>query len=208
MTLHAVPGTGRRGLLLPLAVAACTRPEPPAPSRPLSFSHLTPLLLNVATLDVAPGGPVPPPGDLGAGLDPPPAEAVRRMGRERLSAVGTSSQAVFAVTVASLARDGVGMACLVGCGLEILAPDGSRAGFVRAEARAAAVGPEASRPQAADLLLRRAMDDLNVEFEFHLRRNLRGWLVAGVPEVGGVTREDLPRDGAVPEAIARPDDRS
>jgi hypothetical protein len=44
------------------------------------------------------------------------------------------------------------------------------------------------------------MDELNVEFEFQLRRSLRGLLVEGAPE-GGVAvpppeeiqREDLPR---------------
>lgn len=189
-------------MLLPLAVTACASQQPSVPPlRPLSFGHLTPLPLNVATLEVAPGGPVPPQGDIGAQTDPRPADAVRQMGRERLSAVGTAGQAVFTVTVASLARDRAGIACLVGCRLEILSPEGGRLGFVQAEARHAASGPDATRPRAADLLLRRAMDDLNVEFEFQLRRNLRDWLTTtGMP--GSVTREDLPRDGAV----ASPDD--
>lgn len=205
--------TGRRILLLlPLGIAACAGQEPPAPPlRPLSFGHLTPLLLNVAAVEVAPGSPPQSPGDIGAQARPGPAEAVRQMGRDRLSAAGTAGQAVFAVTAASLVRDRTGLVCLVGCRLEILSADGNRLGFVEAEARHAATGPEASRAGAADLLLRRAMDDLNVEFEFQLRRNLRDWLApaaAAVPMPDGVQREDLPREGAAPAAPPPSQDRS
>ena len=177
------------------------------PLRPLSFSHLIPLALNVATVEVTPSGPVPPPGDIGGQTQPTPTEAVRRIAQDRLSAVGTTGRAVFTVSVASLARDRAGIACLVGCRLEILSAEGDRLGFLQAEARHAATGPDATRPGAADLLLRRAMDDLNVEFEFQLRRNLRDWLVtATLPAApGGVIREDLPRDGAAPEDTPRPD---
>ena len=72
---------------------------------------------------------------------------------------------------------------------------------MEAEARRSVSGPEASRPRAPDALLRRAMDDLNVEFEFQLRRNLRDWISAMVPGPdggmaapgpAGVAREDLP----------------
>ena len=63
-------------------------------------------------------------------------------------------------------------------------------------------GADASRPRAAEALLRNAMDDLNVEFEFQLRRVLRDWLVQVAPGAdgtlpapppAGVTREELPR---------------
>jgi hypothetical protein len=201
---------GRRGLLLlPLAAAACGRREvPPPPLRPLAYAHLTRLPLNVATVEVSPDAPVPPPGDIGAQLQPTPTEAVRQMGRDRLAAVGTTGQAVFAATIATIVRDRAGIACLVGCRLEILSPEGNRLGFVQAEARHTASGQDASRPRAADLLLRRAMDDLNVEFEFQLRRNLRDWLatVAPVAAPAPVLREDLQRDDAAPAAIPRPDE--
>ncbi len=203
------PGLGRRGLLLPLA-AACAGQEPPAPPLgPLSFAHLTPLPLTVATVEMAPSGPVPPPGDIGGQTQPTPAEAVRQMGQERLSAVGTTGRAVFTATMASLVRDRAGIACLVGCRLEILSAEGSRLGFVQAEARHAATGPDAARPRAADLLLRRAMDDLNVEFEFQLRRSLRDWLATAAPPAipDSITREDLPRDGTVPDDAPEPADR-
>ncbi len=192
-----------------MAAAACAR-DPGAeagPLRPIGYAYLTPLPLNVAALEIAPGDPPPVPGDIGRRLSPDPAEAVRIMGRDRLSAVGTTGRAVFAPTRAALIPTGSGLTCTVGCRLEILAEvTGARLGFVTADARATATGAEASRPQAAERLLRQAMDALNVEFEFQLRRALRDWLVAvppgtpgggagGVPAppAGGVAREDLPR---------------
>jgi len=196
----------RHVLLLPLLAAACAnREEPSAPLGPIGYRFLTPLPLNVAALEIREGGPPPVPGDIGASLSPSPAEAVRIMARDRLSAVGTEGRAVFTVTRAALTRGpGDAMLCVVGCRLEILAETGARLGFVEAEARASVSGADATRPQAAGRLLRRAMDQLNVEFEFQLRRNLRDWLVtvppgtpgsAGVPAppAGGVTVEELPR---------------
>jgi hypothetical protein len=195
----------RHVLLLPLLAPACAPREAPpvAPPAPIGYRHLLPLPLNVAALEILEADPPPPPGDVGAALSPRPAEAVRIMARDRLSAVGTQGRAVFAVTRAGIARGpGEALTCLVGCRLDILSPPGARLGFIEAEAHAAATGAEAARPWAAERLLRTAMDQLNVEFEFQLRRNLRDWLVAvppgtwgGVPAPppGGVTREDLPR---------------
>jgi hypothetical protein len=188
--------TRRLTLLLPLLAAACaSRREPAAPPPgPISYTHLTRLPLNVATVEIAPEGPQP----AGAGLEasPSPAEAVRIMGRDRLEAVGSTGRAVFTVTVASLVRDRARLSCLLGCRLEILSPEGARLGFVEAQASRVVTGPDAERPNAADLLLRRTMDDLNVEFEFQIRRNLKDWLVTAgpVPEgAGEVTQEELPK---------------
>ena len=200
----------RHVLLLPplLLATACAgqREPPPAPLAPIGYRYLTPLPLNVAALEIREEDPPPLPGDIGPRLSSSPAEAVRIMARDRLSAVGTEGRAVFTVTRAALTRGpGEALACVVGCRLEILSDAGARLGFVEAEARAAASGAEAARFQAAERLLRRAMDQLNVEFEFQLRRNLRDWLVAmppgtpgegaGVPapSPGGVTVEELPR---------------
>ncbi len=202
-----LPAAARRPVLL-LALAAassCARqPEPPAaPLAPLSWTHLTPLPLDVAALEVAPTAPPPPPGDVGALVFPPPADAVRSMARDRLSAVGGSGQAVFLVTAASLVRERGGtLRCALGCRLEITgkdAEDGGAPGFAEAAVSHDVSGRDAARPQAADLLLRRAMEDLNVEFEFQLRRNLRRWLAAPAPPGAAVAppvgREELPPGG-------------
>lgn len=190
-------------LLLPVFAAACAgKPEPvPIPPGPLSFRHLTPLLLNLASIEIAEEVPPPLPGDIGDRGSPTPAEAIRIMARDRLVTVGTTGQANFSITRAQLIAGRESLTCSLGCRLEILSPLGSRLGFVEAESRRSVNGPEASRPRAPDALLRKAMDDLNVEFEFQLRRNLRDWISATVPGPdggmaapgpAGVAREDLP----------------
>jgi hypothetical protein len=195
----------RAVLLLPLLVAACGgRQDPvPIPPGPLGFRHLTPLALNVASIEITEEAPPTTPADVGARLSPPAAEAVRTMARDRLVAVGTTGQGVFSVTQAQVIQGRDQLNCLLGCRLEILSPLGSRLGFVEAAARRAVSGPDANRPRAAEALLRQAMDELNVEFEFQLRRNLRDWLSAMVPGPDGgmaapgpasVGREDLPRN--------------
>ena len=199
-----VPGLARRqALLLPLALAACATPEPAVvPPGPMRFNYLTPLALNVAAIEVAGGNPPPQPGDIGPRLLPSPAEAVRIMGQDRLVALGTTGTAQFVVTQAAMLRSGDGLTCLVGCRLDILSATGERLGFVEAQSRRAVSGADASRPRAEDALLRSAMDDLNVEFEFQLRRALKDWLVRvtpgeegtiPAPAPGGVTIEELPK---------------
>lgn len=195
--------TRRALLLLPFAAAACAAPEPAhVPPGPVRFDHLTPLSLNVAAVEVAPGGPPPQAGDIGARLLPSPLEAVRIMGRDRLLAVGTTGEARFVVSQAAMIQGRDSLTCLVGCRLEILSAEGQRVGFVEAQSRRAVSGADAGRPRAAEALLRNAMDDLNVEFEFQLRRALKDWLVKGTPgpdgtlpaaPPGGVTVEELPK---------------
>lgn len=214
MTAPPAPRTGRIAarrrpfLLLPLA-ASCARPEaesPPLP--PPSWTHLTPLALDVASVEVMPTAPPPPPGDIGARLVPTPPDAVRGMARDRLSALGASGQALFLVTAASVVRErGGALRCSLGCRLEVTGKGaGEGPGFMEATVQRGVSGADAAPPRAADLLLRRAMDDLNVEFEFQLRRSLRPWLVATAPGGAAVAppvgREELPAAGGT--APARP----
>lgn len=211
------PHRRRASLLLPFAAAAvasacATREEaapPQPPPGPIGYRYLTPLPLNVASLEISEADPPrpPPPGDVGSTLSPRPAVAGRVVARDRLNWGGGSGRAAFAVTRAEVPRapgggGGTALACALACRLEILSAEGGRLGFVEAKARAAVSGAEAARAGAADRLLRRTMDGLNVEFEFQTRRNLRDWLVAlapgsqgavPAPPPGGVTREDLPR---------------
>jgi hypothetical protein len=196
--------TRRAVLLLPLLGAACAGDPEPAyvPDGPLDFTGLLKLPLNVATLTVAPASPVPPMGDIGAQLAPTPADAVRIMGRDRLVAVGTAGEARFTVTQAAMIQLRDSLTCLLACRLEILSTEGSPQGFIEAQARRVVQGAGAARPRAAEALLRQAMDALNVEFEYQVRRALKDWLVRApvgedgtpvIPPPGAVTREDLPR---------------
>lgn len=205
--LAALPSRPPRRALLALPAlllpAACgSRQAPEAPLQPVSYGYLTPLPLQVAVLTIDPASPPTPPGDIGALLSPSPAEAVRIMARDRVSAVGSAGTARFRVTQASLLRTGGAMTCQLACRLEVTGAEPGRGGFVEAAARASVSGADAARVQAAERLLRRTMDGLNVEFEFQAKRNLRDWLVPvapgsrgalPAPAAGEVAREELPR---------------
>ncbi|TCZ64010.1 hypothetical protein [Roseicella aquatilis] len=194
----------RAVLLLPVLAAACeTAPEPAVVlAGPMRFDYLTPLPLNVASIEVGRDTPPPMGGDVGARLSPGPAEAVRIMARDRLIAVGTTGTARVTVTQSALVPGRDSLTCLLGCRLDILSAEGERLGFVEAQSRRVVTGPDAARPRAAEALLRQTMDDLNVEFEFQLRRALKDWLVQAPPGQDGtlaapppaaVEMEDLPR---------------
>jgi hypothetical protein len=198
-----LPRRGVLAALVPAAAAACgSTPPPEPPLQPISYSYLIPLPLNVGSLRIDEANPAAQPGDTGALLSPTPAEAVRIMGRDRLSAVGTGGQAVFQVTRASLVRAGNVLTCQLACRVEVTGAEEGQRGFVEANARASVSGADATRPQAAERLLRRTMDGLNVEFEYQVKRNLRAWLVVvapgsrgalPAPPAGEVSREELPR---------------
>jgi hypothetical protein len=205
-------------LALPLAAAACAGGEPaPLPPLVTGYRHLTPIRLNVATLDILP------PGAAAVRVDNPapvrPEQEMVRMAQERLVAAGTQNAARFLVQIAEFRRERLaGQGGLVGmfsgepgerltvrlqARLEILAGDSRRVGFVEAEARRQRTLPDgasaAERQRAAEQVVRQAMDDLNVEFEFQVRRNLRPFLEAAETVVplpvgpGGIEREELER---------------
>ncbi len=197
----------RLALLLPLLLPACASrdPEIAVPGGPIGFRFLLPLRLNVAEVVVQPAEPAPAPGDFGASLAVPPARAMRQMAEERLFAMGSAGQAVFGLTQALLLRDNTGVLCALGCRLDIVGAEGGRQGFIEAAARAnitlpSSVAP-ATRQRAGEAMLRQALDRLNVEFEFQVKRNLRAWLVESAPGAGGVP---APARGGVEREVLPP----
>ena len=193
---------------------------------PPSYAHLTPLRLNVADIEIGP----PPSGQAGLVMEPAPvnpAEAMAIMARDRLVPAGSGGVARFTIEEASLVRTplpggmfssgGERLICSLRCRLDLFAGEGGRTGFIEAQARRVlpAPGPTdpARRSAAADRVVRAAMDVMNVEFEYQIRRNLRDWLLVSLPPgvappppppappgagTGGpeeVLREDLPRGG-------------
>ena len=204
-------------LALPLAATACASGTPET-LQPLvnGYRHLTPIRLNVAEVEVVPPAATAVRIDLPAPMRPD-AEMVR-MAEDRLVAMGTKARARFMVQAAEFRREQmVGSGGLVGMfsgdpgerlavrlegRLEILEDGGRRAAFVESQARRQRTLPDgtsaADRRRAAEDIVRQAMDDLNVELEFQVRRNLREWVEpagsAAVPaRPGGIEREDLPR---------------
>lgn len=200
-------------LLLPLF--ACAGPEEPVALPPLvtGYRHLTPLRLNVLEIEVA--DPAPGAVQVAGAAQLRPEQEMRRMAEERLVPVGTEGQARFQIVTARFMRErlpaqggltgmfsgepGESLTCHLVCRLEVLSPEGRRVAFVEAEARRNRTLPDGSTPaarsRAAEDVVREAMDQLNVEFEFQIRRTLRGWLVEGNTPAGApaeVEREDLP----------------
>ena len=204
---------------LPLALAGCggggPPPEPvPLPPLVTGYAHLTPLRLNVQEIEIP---PAPPEAVLVAEPVPLRPEAeMRRMAQERLFAVGTEGSARFLITAARFTRErlpaqggffggnaqpGERLACQLTCRIEVLSGEGQRTGFIEAEARRTRTVAEgtsaAGRLRAAEDLVRQAMDELNVEVEFQIRRALRNWLVetptpGTAPAPAPVQQEELP----------------
>lgn len=186
--------------LLVMALGGCGgRDLPPALPRVEGYAYLTPLRVNVADLEV-----LDPPT---AQVDPPapliPVTEVVRMGRDRIIPSGTTGRGRFVVETANLTRAGDGIAVLLRARLEILDND-RRVAFAEAEARRTTTGgggSAAARARAAENIVIRAMEDLNVEFELQVRRNLRDWLlettptapVAPIDSPDGIQRQDLPQ---------------
>lgn len=204
----------RRGLLtLPLALAACggNRDAAPDPLPPLvtGYGYLTPIRLDVHDVLVEPPAPGVARVSQPAPLDPP--AEMERMVRERIVPAGTAGSARATIRAAEFRRErlsGGGLfagepaerfSVLLRIRLDVSAPDG-RTGFIEAEARRQRTTEsgldQATRDREAAAVIRQAMDDLNVEFEFQIRRSLRSWIVQAVtPPSGadGVQVEELPR---------------
>jgi hypothetical protein len=178
-------------LALPVWLAACgSEPPPRTDFPPLRFDYLTPLRLNVGSIEVA---PPPPPGPLDAMNPAPPGPALVQMAQDRIAAGGSSGRAVFTVDDATIARISGGLEGTLAVRLEVLNPDGSRAGFAEARVSRRAVGIGRDLRGALYDLTRQMLDDMNVEFEFQVRRSLRDWLqeATTAPLPAPVQEQDL-----------------
>ncbi|MBW8270652.1 hypothetical protein [Caldovatus aquaticus] len=184
--------------LLALGTAGCAVEDETGPvvafGPPPSYAHLTPLRLDVASIEIGP----PPGGPAGTVMGPAPvapAEAMATMARERLIPAGSSGAGRFTVLEAVLVRSplpggvfapgGERLICSLRCRLDLVAAEDGRSGFVEAQARRVLTAPgqtsPARRSAAADRVVRSAMDVMNVELEYQIRRNLRDWLLVSLP---------------------------
>jgi hypothetical protein len=171
---------------------------------------LTPLRLKVGSLEILEAGS----GtaflvDQSAPLQP--ADVMLRMAHDRLSAAGGPGKARFLIQTASLTREGGASGgvfspasetfrCVMRCQVEIISAEDATLATASAEATRVATGSvrdAGERAALAERAVKLAGQDLNVEFEFQLRRHLRAWLqlVAAPGETlpQPVEREALPR---------------
>jgi hypothetical protein len=166
-------------LLPPLALAGCGG-EPEPIYEPLRYNYLPPLQLNVAGIAIeqrfVPAG-VPP--DV-SGQDPvAPIDALKAMANDRLQAFGTANKAVFAILDASMAQQNDAVAGSFAVSLTILDDSGTQTGFAEARVQSRRSGRiEDLRPMLYDMT-RSMMSDMNIEFEYQIRRNLKAWLTNG-----------------------------
>ena len=179
----------RHALLLPLAAAACAGEEPARDMPPLRYDYLTPLRLNVAAIGV---GEAPPPGPAEAQAPVTAGSALRQMAQDRLAAGGTTGRAGFVIDQARIVRNGGRLDGLMAVHLDVTTTDGARAGFAEARVSRSATARGDGRAAVYDLM-RQMLDDMNVEFEFQVRRSLRDWLqdATTAPAPAPVERQEL-----------------
>ncbi len=190
-----MPITRRMALALPVLLAACGDDGPVRRDFPaLRYGHLTPLRLNVASVSVT---EPPPPAPLDAQSPAPAVQALQRMAQDRLSAGGSAGSAVFTIDEAAIGRVPGGLEGTLAVHLDVLTSAGARAGFAEARVSRRAVGGSRDLRTALYEITRQMMDDMNVEFEFQVRRSLKEWLqeATTAPAPAAVERQELSSPG-------------
>jgi hypothetical protein len=204
----------RRLLLgLPFALAACES-RPPARTNypPFDFSYLTRLRLNVATIDIDNSWhAAPDPREVGAYAPIPPATALHQMALDRLGAGGGSGRAVFTILDASLLRFSSRVEGVFAVRLSATSGDATRSAYAEARvSRSLSLDDDdpATLREALYTLVKQAMDDMNVEFEYQVRRSLHDWLQTTsttAPLPPPVRTQDLPPPpNGAPASLAPP----
>jgi hypothetical protein len=189
-------------LTAPAVLAGCAddEPAPPTSFAPLSFSYLRPLRLNVGSVEINDAWtPDPASRDISAQSPAIPLDALRQMAQDRLVASGASGRAVFTVEQASIVPVNGTLDGLLKVRLDLYTSAGQRAAFAEAAVSRSATAPDSDNPAvtraALYTLTRQMMSDMNVEFEFQLRRSLGDWLQAGngpAPLPAAVQQQALP----------------
>ena len=163
-------------LLLPLALAACGGNDEVA-FNALRYNDLPPIQLNVASVKIeqrfVPSG-VPP--DVSNQDPSPPVEALKAMAGDRLQAFGTANQALFAILDATLTREGNVILGSMAVSLTILSDSGTQLGFAEARVQSRHTGQLDQLRRVLYDLTKSMMIDMNIEFEYQIRHNLRNWL--------------------------------
>jgi hypothetical protein len=207
----------RTVLLLPLFAAACSSDDAPVNFSTPSYSYLTPLRLNVASIQIEDRTPPVSPGDRVMTLAPlRPSDALKQMAGDRLFPGGTVGRAVFVIDQAWIHRVGDALEGRMSVHLDIYAGGESRVGFAEAQVARRRVSTDTSENPRVVLynFVTQMMSDMNVEFEFQVRRSLKEYLqdtATAVPTPAPVQSQDLappaplaPPRGSAPPASAPP----
>ncbi len=200
MTIRAWPRRVALAAILaaPVLLAGCSSDQPAKSFPKLSFDYLPKLRLNVASVDIDEANPpVRDVKDMAILAPNKPIDALRDMAQQRLLANASSGRAVFVVDQASIVNDRDKLKGTFAVHLDVTTSDGNRTGYAEARVSRTADyendGPNATRA-ALDGLVSDLMKDMNVEFEYQIRRSLRAYLSTGnapPPVAKPVQSEDL-----------------
>jgi hypothetical protein len=187
--------TRRLIVLVPFALAACGGDEEPE-FEPLRYNYLPPIQLNVASIAVEqrfiPSGVAP---DVTAQDPVPPAEALKAMANDRLQAFGTSNKAVFAILDASLTRRNDVVLGSVAASLTVADDSGSQLGYAEARVQSRHTGRIKDIRSVLYDMTKAMMSDMNIEFEYQIRRNLKNVLTNGAAPDTPVEQAPLDQPG-------------
>jgi hypothetical protein len=195
-------------LSLPALLAACGGQPVPTTFPPLRWDYLPRLRLNVASLTIEDAWtPNPNSRERGFLAPTPPLQALRQMAEDRLAAVGTAGKAEFVIDDASIVEQGPNYVGTFAVHLSIFNAAGQQVGSAEARVfRTANIGNDSPAGVRAELytLVQRMMADMNVEFEYEVRRSLHAFLVSAVaPPPAPVEQQPLaPVTPATPAAAA------
>lgn len=180
-------------------LAACGDEQAAAPQTfpPLDYAYLPKLRLNVASVSIVDGRPPGQTGNADALSPVSPYDALRLMASERLVASGNSGQAEFVIQDASINQGPGRLDGSLAVRLNVSTSGGQSSGFAEAKVVRSQAGgpgdPDGGRA-AAYQLVKSMMQDMNVELEYQIKRNLRDYLQeteSTVPPSGPVQAEPL-----------------
>ncbi len=163
---------------LPLLLAACGGDvEPPRVFPPLTYTYLTPLHLNVVSLDVQDHSTAAGPDDVAAQSPVTPQQALTEMAHDRLFPGGSSGQAVFVIDNAVINRAGGTLDGSLSVHLDIVGANGGKLGYAEAHvSRHHAPANDEDKAAALYDLTKQMLADMNVEFEYQVRQSLGAFL--------------------------------
>jgi hypothetical protein len=168
----------RSWLGLPLLIASCGGDER-IDFTPPRYDYLPPIPLNVLRIEIEqrffPSGVDP---DVSPRAPLQPVRALRDLAEDRLRPFGGANKAVYVIQDASLIRRDGALSGAMGVTLDIIRDNGERAGYVEARVVRRESGGGVSRGTLFQMV-KTMLDQMNVELEFQIRRNLRDWLTEG-----------------------------